>query len=179
MERGHITCRRYRTGRDLQASWEKEQTIMNNNATYHFVGFLSLQIYDGEGFLVKKLRVLNLLPGFSPWVEKMSWRKKWPPAPVFLPRESHGQKNLVGYSPWGRKKLDATEYTNTPLCRFSQSTNSQWGWLPSQKTETPAGGDNLKSTSKHTNCPPAHILWVICLHDPGMKAGYSKMEFNN
>ena len=72
---------------------------MNNNATYYFVGFLSLQIYDGEGFLVKKLRVLNLLPGFSPWVEKMSWRKKWPPAPVFLPRESHGQKNLVGYSP--------------------------------------------------------------------------------
>ena len=28
---------------------------MNNNATYHFVGFLSLQIYDGEGFLVKKI----------------------------------------------------------------------------------------------------------------------------
>ena len=72
---------------------------MNNNATYHFVGFLSLQIYDGEGFLVKKLTVLNLLHGFRPWVEKMCWRKKWQPAPVCLPRESHGQKNLEGYSP--------------------------------------------------------------------------------
>ena len=37
------------------------------------------------------------------------WRKKWQPAPVFLPRESHGQRSLVGYSPWGRKESDMTE----------------------------------------------------------------------
>ena len=30
-------------------------------------------------------------------------------APVLLPGESHGQRNLVGYSPWGRKELDVTE----------------------------------------------------------------------
>ena len=29
--------------------------------------------------------------------------------PVFLPGESHGQKSLVSYSPWGRKELDMTE----------------------------------------------------------------------
>ena len=29
--------------------------------------------------------------------------------PVFLPRESHGQRSLAGYSPWGRKKSDTTE----------------------------------------------------------------------
>ena len=28
-------------------------------------------------------------------------RRKWQPAPVFLPGESHGQWSLVGYSPWG------------------------------------------------------------------------------
>ena len=28
---------------------------------------------------------------------------------VFLPGESHGQKSLVGYSPWGRKESDMTE----------------------------------------------------------------------
>ena len=33
------------------------------------------------------------------------------PTPVFLPRESHGQRNLVGYSPWGLKELDTTEAT--------------------------------------------------------------------
>ena len=30
---------------------------------------------------------------------------------VFLPRESHGQRSLAGYSPWGRKELDTTEAT--------------------------------------------------------------------
>ena len=37
------------------------------------------------------------------------WRKAWQPTPVFLPGESHGQRSLVGYSPWGRKELDTTE----------------------------------------------------------------------
>ena len=38
-----------------------------------------------------------------------SQRRKWQPTPVFLPRESHGHRRLMGYSPWGHKKLDATE----------------------------------------------------------------------
>ena len=29
--------------------------------------------------------------------------------PVFLPRESHGQRSLAGYSPWGCIELDTTE----------------------------------------------------------------------
>ena len=29
--------------------------------------------------------------------------------PVFLPGESHGQRRLAGYSPWGHKELDMTE----------------------------------------------------------------------
>ena len=29
--------------------------------------------------------------------------------PVFLPGESHGQRSLVGYSPWGHKELDTTD----------------------------------------------------------------------
>ena len=33
------------------------------------------------------------------------------PLPVFLPGESHGQRNLVGYSPWGCKESDTTEAT--------------------------------------------------------------------
>ena len=35
-------------------------------------------------------------------VEKIPWRRKWQPTPVFLTGESHGQRNLVGCSPWGR-----------------------------------------------------------------------------
>ena len=29
--------------------------------------------------------------------------------PVFLPGESHGQRSLVGYRPWGHKESDTTE----------------------------------------------------------------------
>ena len=43
---------------------------------------------------------------FNPWVGKIPWSRKWQPTPVFLLRESHGQRNLVGYGPQGRKELD-------------------------------------------------------------------------
>ena len=45
---------------------------------------------------------------FAPWVGKIPWRRKWQPTPVFLPEESHGQRSLGGYSPWGRKEPDTT-----------------------------------------------------------------------
>ena len=46
---------------------------------------------------------------FDPWVRKIPWSRAWQPTPVFLPGESHGQKSLGGYRPWGRTELDATE----------------------------------------------------------------------
>ena len=57
--------------------------------------------------MVKNLQYRR--PRFEPWVGKISWRRKWPPTPVFLSREFHGQRSLAGYSPWGLKELDATE----------------------------------------------------------------------
>ena len=47
--------------------------------------------------------------GFYPWVGKIPSRRKWQPTPVLLPGESHGQRSLAGYSPWGCKELDITE----------------------------------------------------------------------
>ena len=52
-------------------------------------------------------------PGFSPWVRKISWRRKWQSTPVFLPGKSHGQRSLVGYSPWGCKRVGHDWATNT------------------------------------------------------------------
>ena len=46
--------------------------------------------------------------GFDPWVRKILWRRKWQPTPVFSNGISHGQKSLVGYSPWVSKELEAT-----------------------------------------------------------------------
>ena len=55
-------------------------------------------------------------PRFHPWVGKIPWERKWHTIPVFLPGESHGQRSLVGYSPWGRKEWDTTEHTYTSIC---------------------------------------------------------------
>ena len=41
--------------------------------------------------------------GFDPWVGKIPWRRSQQPTPVFLPGESHGQRSLAVYSPWGHK----------------------------------------------------------------------------
>ena len=41
---------------------------------------------------------------FNPWVGKIPWRMKWQPTPVFLLGESHGQRSLEGYNPWGHKE---------------------------------------------------------------------------
>jgi len=47
----------------------------------------------------------------GPWVEKIPWRRKWQPTPIFLSGEPHGQRSLVGYSPWDHKESDMTEAT--------------------------------------------------------------------
>ena len=39
---------------------------------------------------------------------KIPWRREQQPIPAFLPAESHGQRSLVGYSPWDHKSLDTT-----------------------------------------------------------------------
>ena len=42
--------------------------------------------------------------GFSPWVGKIPWSRKWQPTPVSLPGKLHGQRSLVGYIAWGHKE---------------------------------------------------------------------------
>ena len=57
--------------------------------------------------------IKNLLGMQETWVQflggEIPWSRKWQPTPVFLPEEFHGQRSLVGYSPWDHKKLDTTE----------------------------------------------------------------------
>ena len=46
-------------------------------------------------------------------IRTLFWRRKWQRTPVNLPRESHGQRSLAGYSSWGHIELDTTELTST------------------------------------------------------------------
>ena len=48
---------------------------------------------------------------FDPWIRKLPWRRVWPPTPVLLPGECHGQRSLAGRLPRGHKELGTTEET--------------------------------------------------------------------
>ena len=58
------------------------------------------------------------------------------PTPVFLPGEFHGQRSLVGCSPWGLEELDTTELTNT---------NYTWHVTANSWSKMPAGAPAFAS----------------------------------
>ena len=64
------------------------------------------------GVVVKNLPVSagkHKRPGFESWVGKIPWRMAWQPAPLVLPRESHGQRSLATVN--GLTGSDRTEET--------------------------------------------------------------------
>ena len=67
---------------------------------------------------VKNLPVMR-----ETWVRFLGWedplRRKWQSTPVFLCGEFHGQRSLVGYSPWGHKQPDMTEWLTLNMCEGS------------------------------------------------------------
>ena len=65
--------------------------------------------------------------GSTPGTERSPGGGHGSPTPVFVLGESHGQRSLAGYSPWGHKRVRhswATKYTSThfdlelPFCYF-------------------------------------------------------------
>ena len=58
------------------------------------------------------------------WWE-VSQRRKWQPTPVFLPGEFHGQRSLVGYSPWCHKEMDMAEQLSTHLISYPKINSKQ------------------------------------------------------
>ena len=55
---------------------------------------------------MQETRNAGLIPGSEDPLEEA-----WQLTPVFLPRDPHGQRSLVGCSPWGRTESDTTEAT--------------------------------------------------------------------
>ena len=73
------------------------------------------------GSVVKNLPAKCRRLGFDPWVGKIPWGRKWQNTPIFLPRKSHGQRSLKGYSPWCHKQLDMTEQLLFLSLTYTQS----------------------------------------------------------
>jgi len=66
-------------------------------------------------------KLLKLISEFSKLSRNKIWRRKWQPTPVFLPGKSHGQRSVVGCSPWGCKRVEhdlATELTCMDVYKF-------------------------------------------------------------
>jgi len=94
---------------------------------YSLAFFPSFSFFLLSSFILEVIYLVILFPGgasgkepscqcsrqkrlrFSPWVWKILWRREWLPTPVFLSGQSHGQRSLVGFSPWGHKESDRTE----------------------------------------------------------------------
>ena len=97
-------------------------------------------------------------PGFNPWVRKITWWRKWQPTPVFLPGKSHGWRNLVGYSPWGHKESDMTEWA-------SLSSTNEWWLMPWEQMRGYGEGRGWKEKgalkSTHTE-----LLWPLASSTP-------------
>ena len=84
--------------------------------------YLSLPLYNCKGFylghtwewnftvaqIVKNLSAMQETR-LDTWVGKILWRREWQPTPVLFPGDSHGQKNLSGYSLWDHKEPDMIE----------------------------------------------------------------------
>ena len=58
---------------------------------------------------------------FHFWVGKMPWSRKWQITPVFLPGKFHGQRSLVGCSPWGCQESDMTEQLSVHTCTHTNT----------------------------------------------------------
>ena len=57
------------------------------------------------GILGKRSMWHTVLRKLNSHLRTIPWRRKWQSTPVFLPGKSHGQRNVVGYCPWGRKRV--------------------------------------------------------------------------
>ena len=83
------------------------------NSFQEFVKFRSTDIHAtgiNKHFLLEKMLIVMVpILIIKDVFEPSSWRRKWKPTPVLLSGESHGQRSLAGYSPWGHKESDTTE----------------------------------------------------------------------
>ena len=68
---------------------------------------------------------------------KIPWGRKWLPTPVFLSEEFHGQRTLVGYSPWGCKESYTTEQLILPHSTREQTEGTRRTTILQSPEKTP------------------------------------------
>ena len=104
-------------------------------------------------------------------------RRERQPTPVFLPGESHGQRRLVVYSPWGCKESDTTELHTLSLShsRFIlKMLQNGLHWFPGRQMRTSEAQRGSPAPShtagerylRASECGPAQGLDTVHLKCP-------------
>ena len=109
---------------------------------------------------------LGLIPGVFPW------RRAWQPTPVFLSGESHGQRSLVGYGPWGRKESDTAGRLTISLSVTAFTLQGQ-NWEATTETIEPWVSEWVKPLSRvRLFATP----WTVAYQAPP-SMGFSRQEY--
>ena len=123
------------------------------------------QSYCTGGFLggpmVKNLPAMQEIQVWSlDWEDPL--RRTWQPTPIFLPRESHGQRSLVGYRPWGLKESDMTKWLSMHTHKHAYWIEWKWKWSCSVVSDSlrPHGEYRLPGSSVHGIFQARILEWV-------------------
>ena len=68
--------------------------------------------------------------------QEIPWSRKWQPTPMFVPGKSHEQRSLVGYSPWGRKRVGhdlVIKQRPQIICSVEGKKNADLQWVELNK----------------------------------------------
>ena len=101
-----------------------------------------------------------------PWTVWGFCKFIWWPTPVLLPGESHGQRSLVGYSPWGRRESEPTEWLTLSLCRSKLAISQSWSGMKGDRINE--GRRDEQSLGKclpflcHMSCVSSGHHCLIC-----------------
>ena len=106
----------------LCPSWPFTYLLWSNVWSSHLLTFELSPWFSGWWLSGKESACQCPISRFCPWVGKIPWRRKWQPTPISFSGKSHGQRSLVGYSPWGHKKLNMINNMN--------NSNAFWNLTP-------------------------------------------------
>ena len=100
----------------------EDKPFLNKGAASPLQGFPSGSVVRSTPANAGDTRGAGSIPGLGGF----PWRRKCQPTPVFLPGKFHGQRNLVGYSPWGHKESDIMEWLSTQACKKRSGRNLKY-----------------------------------------------------
>ena len=109
-------------------------------------------IRPGLPWKISKQRIC-LQSRIKPRIWSLGWedalKKEMATHSVFLPGKSHGQRRLVGYSPWDRKRLGQLDWTRVRAHTQTQ-TQTQYQARNLALMEVPSWGNKIKEKGVST-----------------------------